>query len=52
MKRYALLVLAAVLSMLSIQTASAQQKQDALYIYRNDGGFNGFFFADIETICQ
>ena len=50
MKRYALLVLAAVLSMLGIQTASAQQKQDALYIYRNDGGFNGFFFADIERI--
>ena len=50
MKRYTLLILAAVLSMLGIQTASAQQTQDALYIYRNDGGFNGFFFADIERI--
>lgn len=29
---------------------SAQQTQDALYIYRNDGSFNGFFFDDIEKI--
>ena len=50
MKRYTFIILAAVLSMLGIQTASAQQTQDALYIYRNDGGFNGFFFADIERI--
>ena len=50
MKRYTLIILAVVLSMLGIQTASAQQTQDALYIYRNDGGFNGFFFADIERI--
>ena len=50
MKRYTLLILAAMLGMLSIQTASAQQTQDALYIYRNDGGFNGFFFADIDRI--
>ena len=50
MKRYTLLILATVLSMLGIQTASAQQTQDALYIYRNDGGFNGFFFSDIERI--
>lgn len=28
----------------------AQQTQDALYIYRNDGGFNAFFFRDIERI--
>ena len=50
MKRYTLLILATVLSMLGIQTASAQQTQDALYIYRNDGGFNGFCFSDIERI--
>ena len=50
MKRYTFIILAAVLSMLGIQTASAQQTQDALYIYRNDGGFNGFFFSDIERI--
>ena len=28
----------------------AQQEQDALYIYRNDGGFNAFFFRDIQRI--
>ena len=50
MKRYTLIILAAVLSMLGIQTASAQAAQDALYIFRNDGGFNAFFFADIDRI--
>ena len=50
MKRYSVIILAAVLSMLGIQTASAQQTQDALYIYRNDGGFNAFFFGDIHHI--
>ena len=50
MKRYTVIILAAVLSMLGIQTASAQQTQDALYIYRNDGGFNAFFFGDIHHI--
>ena len=29
---------------------SAQQTQDALYIFRNDGGFNAFFYADIDHI--
>ena len=38
MKRYSVIILAAVLSMLGIQTASAQQTQDALYIYRNSEG--------------
>ena len=28
----------------------AQQEQDALSIYRNDGGFNAFFFRDIQRI--
>lgn len=50
MKGYTVVLLAAVLSMLGIQTASAQQTQDALYIYRNDGGFNAFFFGDIHHI--
>lgn len=27
---------------------SAQQKQEALYVFRNDGQFNAFFFADID----
>ena len=28
----------------------AQTTQDALYIFRNDGGFNAFFFADIDSM--
>ena len=31
--------------------ADAQQRQDALYIYRNDGQFNAFFYGDIQRIC-
>ena len=31
-------------------TAVGQQAQDALYIYRNDGAFNAFFFADIDRM--
>ena len=27
-----------------------EPEQDALYIYRNDGGFNAFFFKDIDHI--
>ena len=49
MKRY-ISILVAVLAMFSVLPVSAQQTQDALYIYRNDGGFNGFFFADIDRI--
>ena len=41
-------MLAALLSVLSILDAQAQAVQDALYIYRNDGRFNAFFFNDIE----
>ena len=29
-------------------SAQNRQKQDALYIYRNDGGFNGFFYGEID----
>lgn len=50
MKRYFLYLLTAVLGILNIQPASAQQTQDALYIFRNDGGFNGFFYNDINHI--
>ena len=49
MKRY-LSILVAVLAMFSVLPVSAQQTQDALYIFRNDGGFNAFFFADIDHI--
>jgi len=31
--------------------ADAQQRQDALYIFRNDGQFNAFFYGDISRIC-
>jgi len=52
MKRYTLYIIVTILGMLNIQPAEAQQKNDqnALYIFRNDGGFNAFFFADIERI--
>ena len=36
--------------MFSALPVSAQQTQDALYIFRNDGGFNAFFFDDIDRI--
>ena len=49
MKRY-LSILVAVLAMFSVLPVSAQQTQDALYIFRNDGGFNAFFFDDIDRI--
>ncbi len=49
--RYALLyILTALLSVFSIQTLYAQANQDALYIFRNDGGFNAFFYDDIDHI--
>lgn len=37
-------------ALLALLPLSAQQTQDALYIYRNDGVFHGFFYADIEKI--
>ena len=49
--RYTLLyILTLLLSVFSVQTANAQAKQDALYIFRNDGGFNAFFYDDIDHI--
>ncbi|MBR1787992.1 MAG: BACON domain-containing protein [Bacteroidaceae bacterium] len=33
-----------------IGQANAQTRQDAMYIFRNDGQFNAFFFDDIERI--
>lgn len=48
---YTLLYLMALLLAVP-QTAAAQTKaaQDALYIFRNDGGFDAFFYADIDHI--
>lgn len=50
MKRHALFInVAALLTMLgTVLPLSAQQSQDALYIFRNDGGFNAFFYNDID----
>ena len=50
MKRYTLLyIVAALIAAFVTQPALAQQtEQDALYIFRNDGGFNAFFFDDID----
>lgn len=47
MKRYTYYILTVLLAFVS-QAAQAQTEQDALYIYRNDGGFNAFFFDDID----
>ena len=48
--RTLLYMLTLLLSVVGIQPAEAQESavQDALYIYRNDGGFHGFFYGDIE----
>ena len=43
-------VLTAVLSVFSVQISEAQAVQDALYIFRNDGGFEAFFYSDIDHI--
>ena len=50
MKRYTYLIyiVAALLTALTAQPAMAQNEQNALYIYRNDGQFNAFFFGDID----
>lgn len=45
-----LLMLTFILSTFAVQEVSAQQVQDALYIFRNDGKFNAFFYADIRHI--
>lgn len=49
MKRY-LTILVAMLAVSSMLPVSAQQTQDALYIFRNDGKFSAFFFGDIDHI--
>ena len=47
MKRYTYYILVVLMASVSL-TVQAQAEQDALYIYRNDGGFNAFFFDDID----
>ena len=51
MKRYTyyIYIIVALLMPFVAQSAQAQQaEQDALYIFRNDGRFNAFFFGDID----
>ena len=49
--RFTLLyILTLLLSVFSVQTSMAQVTQNALYIFRNDGGFNAFFYGDIDRI--
>ena len=43
-----LYLLTLLLTVFSVQTAQAQAVQDALYIYRNDGQLNAFFYGDID----
>ena len=40
------------LSMFNVQCSMAQAQNDAMYIYRNDGEFNAFLKADIDSITQ
>lgn len=49
--RYTLsVILIALLSVFSALSSMAQTSQDALYIFRNDGQFNAFFYGDIDHI--
>lgn len=48
--RYALTAVLSVVALLPLSAQDAEPAQDALYIYRNDGQFNGFFYDDIERI--
>lgn len=51
MKQTAYTLLYLVVLLLTMpQTTAAQEKaaQDALYVFRNDGGFNAFFYRDID----
>ena len=46
--RMTMVVMAAMI--FGVLPVSAQANQDALYIFRNDGQFNAFFFGDIDRI--
>lgn len=48
--RTLLYMLTLLLSVASVQSAQAQALQNSLYIFRNDGGFNAFFYSDIDHI--
>ena len=37
-------IISILLALLPLAVNAQQTEEDAFYIYRNDGGFNGFFF--------
>lgn len=41
-------ILTLLLTLFSVQPLQSQAVQDALYIYRNDGKFDAFFYGDID----
>ena len=45
-----LYIIALMLTVFSAQPLQAQAVQDALYIFRNDGKFDAFFYGDIKRI--
>ena len=50
MKKTAKIIIGLLLAALGLP-ASAQRAQDALYIFRNDGQFNAFFWGDIQRFA-
>lgn len=48
--RFIFSILTILMSIISVQSVLAQAEQDALYIFRNDGKFNAFFYGDIDHI--
>ena len=45
-----LYIITLLLTVFSVQPVQAQAVQDALYIFRNDGKFDAFFYGDIKRI--
>lgn len=50
MKKMIYLFMSVLSIMLMLMICQNVQAQEAFYIYRNDGGFNGFFFDDVKSI--
>ena len=50
MKKTAKIIIGLLLAAIGLP-ASAQRAQDALYIFRNDGQFNAFFWGDIQRFA-
>lgn len=43
-------IISILLALLPLAVNAQQTEEDAFYIYRNDGGFNGFFFSEVERM--